>query len=133
MSCPRVLYCHCQYAQVVPVAVKQEVLRQLCASGAEFEAVPDLCEMSARKDPSLARLAEGQGVKIAACFPRAGKWLFAAAGAPLPGERCEVLDMRGATPPEVTERFFGAGLQPNLPIGKVTAPLPAELPEPVAS
>ena len=33
------------------------VLRQLCDSGQSFEAVADLCEMSARKDPALQRLA----------------------------------------------------------------------------
>ena len=128
----RVLYCHCQYAQVVPVAVKQEVLRQLCASGVEFEAVPDLCEMSARHDPSLARLAAGEGIKIAACFPRAVKWLFAAGGAPLRTDSCEVLNMRVQTAAEVAERLFGEGLQPNLPTGKVTAAAPAEMTEAVA-
>ena len=129
MSCPssRVLYCHCQYAQVVPPAVKQEVLRQLCASGIEFEAVPDLCEMSARHDPSLARLGGGgEGIKIAACFPRAVKWLFAAAGAPLPLEGSEVLNMRVQTAAEVVERLLGEGLQPNLPAGKITTPHPNE-------
>ena len=53
----RILYCHCAYAQVVPKEVKEEVLRQLSASGVAFDAVPDLCEMSAKGDPSLARLA----------------------------------------------------------------------------
>lgn len=135
MSCPstRVLYCHCQYAQVVPVAVKQEVLRRLCASGVEFEAVPDLCEMSARQDPSLARLAAGEGIKIAACFPRAVKWLFAAGGAPLRADACEVLNMRVQTAEEVAARVFAEDLQPNLPDGKVTAAAPAELTQPAAA
>ena len=55
----RILYCHCNYAQVVPKATKDAVLEKLCASGANFEACADLCEMSARKDPALKRLAEG--------------------------------------------------------------------------
>ncbi len=122
MSSPRLLYCHCQYAQVVPLDVKQEVLRRLCASGAEFEAVPDLCEMSARHDASLAQLAASDGIKIAACFPRAVKWLFAAAGAPLPLGGCEVLNMRVASADEVAERLFAPELHPNLPEGKVTKP-----------
>ena len=59
---PRILYCHCQYAQVVPKEVKDAVLRKLCDSGVAFEAVADLCEMSARRDPALQRLAaEGDG------------------------------------------------------------------------
>src|SRR6266480_3108494 len=93
-SPPSILYCHCQYAQVVPKEVKEAVLRRLCESGIPFEAVADLCEMSARKDPALQRLATTGSIKIAACYPRAVKWLFAAANAPLDAARTEVLNMR---------------------------------------
>ena len=82
-AAPRILYCHCAHAQVVPDEVKRAVLRQLSDAGVAFEAVADLCEMSARRDPSLQRLAAAGPVKIAACYPRAVKWLFAAAQAPL--------------------------------------------------
>jgi hypothetical protein len=51
---PRILYCHCAYAQVVPKEVKEAVLRRLSESGVAFEAVADLCELSARQDPSPA-------------------------------------------------------------------------------
>jgi len=47
----RILYCNCTYAQVVPKEVKEAVLKKLCESGVAFEAVADLCEMSARQDP----------------------------------------------------------------------------------
>ena len=81
---PRILFCHCNYAQVVPPEVKEGVLGKLCESGRAFEAVSDLCEMSARRDPALKRLADGdRPVKVAACYPRAVKWLFSAANAPL--------------------------------------------------
>ena len=50
---PAILYCHCRYAQVVPPEVKSEVLERLCASGLPFEAVPDLCELSARRVGAL--------------------------------------------------------------------------------
>jgi hypothetical protein len=90
----RILYCHCAYAQVVPKEVKEDVLKRLCASGAAFDAVADLCDMSARKDPALKKLVEGGDVKIVACFPRAVKWLFHAAGAPLPKDGVEILNMR---------------------------------------
>ena len=39
MTTPRILYCHCQYAQVVPPEVKAAVLRKLCESGVAFDAV----------------------------------------------------------------------------------------------
>ena len=92
-SSPRILYCHCAYATVLPEAVKNEVLSELSRSGVPFEAVADLCEMSARCDPSLKRFAEGESVRIAACHPRAVKWLFAAAGAPLSYD-AEIASMR---------------------------------------
>src|SRR6266478_6963210 len=91
---PRILYCNCTYAQVVPKEVKEAVLRKLCESGVAFEAVADLCELSARQDPSLKRLAGGGAVKIAACFPRAVKWLFHTAQADLALDGAEVLNMR---------------------------------------
>ena len=111
----RILYCHCQYAQVVPKEVKDAVLRRLCEAGVEFEAVADLCEMSARRDPALKRLADGGGVKIAACFPRAVKWLFHQAGAPLAMAATEVLNMRVQGAEEVCDALLAAELKPNLP------------------
>jgi hypothetical protein len=97
------------------------VLKKLCESNLPFEAVPDLCEWSARRDPSLKRLASAGPVKIAACFPRAVKWLFAAANAPLPLGATEVLNMRNQSAEEVLSSLFSAELRPNLPEGKVTA------------
>jgi hypothetical protein len=116
----RILYCHCQYAQVVSPEVKEAVLRKLADSGVAFDAVADLCEMSARQDPSLKRLAEGGAVKIAACFPRAVKWLFHTAKADLPPDGAEVLNMRVQSAEEVIAALFNADLKPNLPKGKVT-------------
>ena len=118
---PSILYCHCQYAQVVPREVKEAVLRRLCESGVPFEAVADLCEMAARRDPALARLAGGGPVKIAACFPRAVKWLFHQAGSPLPLDAAEVLNMRVQSPDEIAASLFSDELRANLPAGKVTA------------
>lgn len=118
---PRILFCNCTYAQVVPREVKEAVLRKLSDSGVAFDAVADLCELSARHDPALKRLADGGPVKIAACFPRAVKWLFAAGKAPLPFDTTEVLNMRVQTADEIVAALFASELQPNLPTGKVTA------------
>ena len=101
----RILFCNCTYAKVVPPEVKAEVLKKLVESGVAFDAVPDLCDMSARKDPALKRLAEPGAVKIAACYPRAVQWLFHAAGAPLPKEGVEILNMRTQTAEEVNRRL----------------------------
>src|SRR6266568_8507793 len=116
MAAPsRILYCHCAYAQVVPKEVKEAVLKNLCESGVAFEAVADLCEMSARQDPALKRLAEGGAIKIAACYPRAVKWLFAAARAPLPQDGTEVLNMRVQSAEEVGRALLNSEISPNLP------------------
>ena len=112
---PRLLYCHCQYAQVVPREVKEAVLRRLCENGVAFEAVADLCEMAARRDPALARLAAEGKIKIAACFPRAVKGLFHQANADLAPDRTEVLNMRTQSAEQVTEAMLASEVQPNLP------------------
>ncbi len=117
---PTILYCHCQYAQVVPKEVKEAVLKKLCDSGVAFEAVADLCEMAARRDPALQRLAGSGAVKIAACFPRAIKGLFHQTGADLSLERTEVLNMRTLTAEDVISALLASELQPNLPAGKET-------------
>jgi hypothetical protein len=119
---PRILYCHCQYAQVVPREVKEGVLRRLCESGRPFDAVPDLCEMAARRDPLLKELAANGAIKIAACFPRAVKGLFHQCGADLAHERTEVLNMRTQTADEVAAAVLSADLSPNLPAGKSVEP-----------
>ncbi len=109
MSAPRILYCNCSYAQVVPKEVKAEVLRRLCASGAAFDAVADLCDMAARRDPALKKLAESGAVRIAACYPRAVKWLFHQSGAPLPKEGVEVLNMRDQSAEDVAGKLLADG------------------------
>jgi len=120
-SPPTILYCHCQYAQVVPKEVKEAVLKKLCDSGVAFEAVADLCEMAARRDPALQRLAGGGPLKVAACFPRAVKWLFHQGNAPLALDAAEVLNMRVQAAEEVVAKLLAPELEPNLPTGKVTA------------
>ncbi len=91
------LYCRCAYAQVISGPVKNARLERLCASGEEFEAVPDLCEMAAARDPRLADLAHRDDLRIIACHPRAVKGLFAQAGCPLP-PTAKIVNMHEALP-----------------------------------
>lgn len=111
----RILYCHCQYAQVVPRETKDAVLQHLSESGVAFDAVADLCEMAARRDPALQQLAASGAVKIAACFPRAVKGLFHQCGADLAAATTEVLNMRTLTAAEVVVALLAPELTPNLP------------------
>jgi hypothetical protein len=69
-------------------------LNGLSEAGIEFDAVPDLCEMAARGDVRLRELATASPLAIAACYPRAVRWLFAAAGADLADKNVQVWNMR---------------------------------------
>lgn len=111
MAEPRIIYCHCTYAQVVPPEVKQEVLRRLAESGVAFEAAADLCEMSARRDPGLKSLAEN-GARIIACYPRAVRGLFIAADAPLPETGVEIRNMRVESAEQIVNAILTVGGKP---------------------
>ena len=99
----RILYCHCAFAQVVPPETKAAVLERLSDAGVPFEAVPDLCELAARRDPAAADIASSDAT-IVACYPRAVRWMFSAAGARLP-EGSEILNMRVAAADEIVSRL----------------------------
>ena len=104
---PSIVYCRCAFAKVIESEVKDEALQRLAASGKAFEAVSDLCAMSARKDPALARLAGQPDLRIVACYPRAVRWLFHAAGAPLPEKGVELLNMRTDSAEQVVAVALG--------------------------
>jgi hypothetical protein len=103
----RILYCHCAYARVVPVETKTAVLDGLTRAGVEFDAVPDLCEMAAARDPRLAELAAGAPLRVAACYPRAVKWLFASAGVNIEGPGTVIHNMRTCPADEVLKGVLG--------------------------
>lgn len=93
----RILYCHCAFARVVPPETKAAVLTHLVDADAPFDSVPDLCEMSARRDPRLAAFAEGGPLTIVACYERAVRGLFQSAGTPLAADGIRILNMRTET------------------------------------
>ena len=102
----RIVYCNCTYSKVVPADVKREVLARLSASNVAFDAIPDLCEMSARKDPALERISASGPVTIAACYPRAVRWLFHAGGFQLPEDDVTILNMREQPADEVVSQLI---------------------------
>ena len=105
---PQILYCHCAFAQVISQGVKQKVLEQLTAAGVDFEAVPDLCEMAARRDPLLKDIANQPNLRIAACYPRAVKGRFTAAECPLPENGPEIINMRVLNGEEAASALLAA-------------------------
>ena len=102
----QILYCRCAYAQVVPNGVKNDVLEQLSACGKSFEAVSDLCEFAAHRDPRLdelrQRALEG-GLNIIACYPRVVRGLFRQANAELPDSGVGFLNMRTQSATEIIQ------------------------------
>jgi hypothetical protein len=118
---PTLLYCRCAYAQVINPGIKDDVLRQLCESGASFESVADLCEMAAHRDPRLVALSacSGQGgLRIAACHPRAVKGLFLQAGVPLADGGAEIHNMREQS----SDAVVAGLLRPTTDAAKAEAP-----------
>ncbi|MGN6387246.1 MAG: hypothetical protein ACTHMT_13510 [Verrucomicrobiota bacterium] len=118
MSEPTIVFCQCKYAQVLPEPVKTAALKALTESGQTFELVDDLCELSARRDATMARIASSGAVKIAACFPRAVKWLFHAAGTPLREEQAEVVNLRSLSAEQAEVAVLNPAISPNIPPGK---------------
>ncbi|MEI6279745.1 MAG: ferredoxin family protein [Verrucomicrobiae bacterium] len=104
---PRILYCHCTNARVLPDATREAVLRALCDAGMPFDAVADLCELSARRDPLLKCLVASGRVVVAACHPRTVRCLFAAADAGLPTETTRLLNLRTESPETICAELRG--------------------------
>ena len=89
-----ILLCRCEQAQVVSEETVSAVRGHLVEAGAAFHETADLCGLAARSGETLSSLAAAGDVLIAACFPRAVRWLFSAAGAQLPVDRTEIVNMR---------------------------------------
>lgn len=112
----RILYCHCAFSRVVDEDRKRQVLAGLVESGLAFDAVPDLCELAARQDADLERLAAGsEPVEIVACYPRAVRWLFHAAEADLPEEGVTIHNMRAEEPESILARLLGGEMPQDVP------------------
>jgi len=72
--------------------------------------VADLCGMAADRHPRLRHWAQAEPLSIVACFPRAIRWLFEAAGAPLDLGRTRLFNMRTQSPEEIARELLkGAG------------------------
>ncbi len=120
MSQTKILFCQCANSQAVPEAVKEQVLRGLESAGVAFESVDDLCGLAARRGSLLDQAAKASVLTIVACFPRAVRWLFAAAGSPLPSAGVRILNMRT----QVAEEILGALALPSLASCQPTRELP---------
>jgi len=126
---PTILYCNCTYNGAVPPEVREAVLNGLAASGLAPEAVADLCELAARRDPLFERLAAAEHLHVIACYPRAVRWLFAYAGAPLPPDAV-IHNMRADSADDILTRLAAP---PSTEGDHETAPRPSQAPLPTFS
>ncbi len=78
-----ILYCNCSFKNLIPEERKQKDREVLKTAEADVIAVSDLCQLAAQRDPRLSELAATSNLTIAACYPRAIRWLFQWAGSPL--------------------------------------------------
>lgn len=113
MMPPRLLLCQCRHARVLPQAGLDAVFQSANAAGLETTIVPDLCELAAGKDPLLKSLSQAPALRIAACHPRAVRWLFAAAAATLDLQTTEIIDLRAASPEAAAAVVAGPQPRPN--------------------
>jgi hypothetical protein len=68
--------------------------------------------MSARKDKHLLEIARQGPVRIAACYPRAVRWLFSSAGAPLDPAQTQIFNMREAAADDIVREILPAAENP---------------------
>ena len=113
-----ILVCACQFSKVLPAPTVRLVLEALESSGTEFCVVDDLCRMAAQRDGQLDQFARNGSIAIAACFPRAVKWLFDAAGAALPEENVNILNMRTRSPESIIKELIDPAKPSSQPIGQ---------------
>jgi len=103
----KIVFCNCAHTRILPTRVKEKVRDRLLEAGVPFDDVEDLCRMAAEKDPALAEMTGGETLEIAACYPRAVKWLFHAAGHDLDEERIAIHNMREQEADEICEALLG--------------------------
>ncbi|HET6428947.1 MAG TPA: hypothetical protein VFJ30_11080 [Phycisphaerae bacterium] len=96
-----VLYCHCAYFDVIPLASRLRVLAALQAGGGSLTTARDLCALAADGDGLLRQLAAEPELIVVACHPRAVKALFASAGATLEEGRVTFLNLRAQSAEEI--------------------------------
>ena len=102
---PLVLFCNCIYSEIIDRDKKAKILHTLRSSGINFEVVGDLCEYSAKKMSPLKKWAQAEPLTIIACYPRAVRWLFFAAGASLENKQVEFLNMRTSSAQEIISQI----------------------------
>lgn len=105
---PNVIFCQCVYSEGLFSDVKQAVLEGLNQAGVVFEAVPDLCKLSANKALCLKNWTKHNKLTVIGCFPRTIKWLFHAGDAAFsPDFELTCLNMHTQSPEAIVQAVLG--------------------------
>ncbi|MFP4579968.1 MAG: 4Fe-4S dicluster domain-containing protein [Candidatus Sumerlaeia bacterium] len=107
MNNSKILFCGCAFYQLVPEASRGKVLAALRQSGRDLIYVPDLCKYASEKNALMEELSDAEELQVVACYPRAIRWLFHAAGYPLDMDRVRVYNMREQSPEEILAGLLG--------------------------
>ncbi len=103
----KILFCGCVHYELTPESVKREILGTLRAEGVDVVAVPDLCRLAGRNDPMLREMVETGPLTIAACYPRAVKWLLYRAGIDTDANEIRIVNMRTGSSADILEELLG--------------------------
>lgn len=98
---PRVVLCVCAYYEIIPRASREQILADVRRNRVTPEVVSDLCGLAANRDRRLRTWVNEGPLTIVACFPRAVRWLFHAAGVALPDGQVRLFNMRTQSPEEI--------------------------------
>lgn len=109
----KIFYCDCAYRELPFSRAYPEVLARLGASGCDLLVVADICRMAAHRDPRLKKVAREKW-QIAACYPRAVRWLFHFAGEEL-GD-VEIFNLREEEDRKTLMRFPAVKENPTCPM-----------------
>ena len=123
-----IMLCTCESFHAVSAEAVAAVRTALADLPAEVTEVADLCGLAARRDSRLAPLAAAPRSAVIACYPRAVRWLFAAAGTPLDDGQTQLLNMRDQAPDEIVRLLTSrppAGDGPAAPTETADSPAPA--------
>jgi NAD-dependent dihydropyrimidine dehydrogenase PreA subunit len=98
---PCLVFCKCAHYEIIPQVSREQILAALSQTHPQMDVVEDLCGLAAHHDPRLQAWAQTPGLAIVACFPRAVRWLFHAAGVPLSSDRVRFFNMRTQSPDDI--------------------------------
>ncbi len=118
---PGILLCNCSDAAVTSAVTREQVAAGLRAAGVAFTLVEDLCRLAAHRDPQLVVFAQTPTPTVIACYPRAVRWLFAAAGASLPEPGTRFLNLRRQSATEILAAVTQGGVTGAATVAPPTA------------